>query len=78
MAAGLRQTIALTKMRHELQRLINGHRVFPVAPFFFETQDIGPPSTASCRLQSAEWLLIGNMTPVRSVQGVSLSNKILS
>ena len=58
-AAGLRQTIALTKMRHKLQRLITGHRVFPVAPFFVldrpkGSQGIGPrpPPVVDCRVRS--------------------------
>jgi hypothetical protein len=69
--------IVLTEMFHELQRIVAGHLSFPVAPFLAQADQWSTGHRPAVdRLSAAAWLLIRNMTAVRSARGVGFTKEL--
>ncbi|HTF73179.1 MAG TPA: hypothetical protein VK620_02375 [Bradyrhizobium sp.] len=66
----------MTKMFHELQGIVAGHLSFPVAVFAQADQWSTAHRPAVDQLSAAAWLLIRNMTAVRSARGVGFTKEL--
>jgi hypothetical protein len=64
--------VIMTEMFHELQGLVAGHYVFPLTQLFLQADQWSTAlRPAVDQLSAAVWLLIRNMTPVRSVHSLT-------